>query len=74
MGIDQDRKKQRDARVDQLVKLTKEWSAATKAEYNDRADMLKRLLKGRGVGAAAQTTVAKTEQLVVDEIDNFLAG
>lgn len=74
MSLDADRKKARDQRMDDLVKLTKSWSASTQAEYNARVKMLKALLAGRGVGQVAQTTVGVASQLVVDEVNDFLTG
>jgi len=74
MGIDAERKKKRDARMDELVTLTKSWSKSTQAQYTARVEMLKRLVKGRSTGRVTQTTVEAASSLVVDEIDAFLTG
>lgn len=60
--------------MNELVLLVRQWSASTQAQVNERANQLQNMLKGRGVGAVAQTTVGTASQLVVDEIDDFLTG
>ena len=67
-------KEDRDARLDELVKLTKEWAEGERKRLNAQVDMAKRMLKGRTAEKLNQTTVTTAKELLVDEIDSFLLG
>lgn len=64
----------RDKRLDQLVEVTKGWSAKTQKDLNDRVTQLQKMLKGRNAGQLGASSVSAASQLLVDEIDNFLVG
>lgn len=74
MGTDAKRKADRDARLDKLVTLTKQWSTSVQKEYNSRAQQLQTMVNSRCAGSVAQTSVGVASELVVDEIDSFLSG
>ena len=65
---------ERDKRLDELVKLTKDWSTQAQKEINDRVSLLEKLLKGRSTGALAQSSIQVAKEFVQDEIDAFLKG
>lgn len=65
---------ERDKRLDQLVKLTQQWSQQRQKELNDRVTQLKRMLQGRGLGQLIDAQQQAVTDLTVTEIDNFLAG
>lgn len=65
---------ERDKRLDQLVKLTQQWSQQRQKELNDRVTQLKRMLQGRGLGQLIDAQQQAVTELTVAEIDNFLAG
>lgn len=64
----------RDARLDQLVSLTQQWSQKTQKMYNDRVDSLKRILQGRNAGQLLDAQQKAVSALTVTEISNFLSG
>jgi hypothetical protein len=64
---------ERNARLDQLVKITKSWATKRRDEINHRVASSKRILQGRtGSERLAQAGVQATSALVVTEIDEFL--
>lgn len=64
----------RDQKLDQLVVLTKTWSARTQEDYRKRAEMLKKLLRGRSVGQITSAAQDQVSKIVVAEIEEFLLG
>jgi hypothetical protein len=70
-----ERKTERDARLDELKKATTEWAEKEEKRLKDEAIFLKSILKGRtGAGRLANQNVADSSKLVVDEISKFLEG
>ena len=67
-------KAERDARLDELISLTKTWSQKRQKELNDRVTQLTNMLKARGAGQLLNATTTAATGLVVDEINRFLAG
>jgi hypothetical protein len=65
---------QRNARLDQLVQLTKSWSDQRTQQLNDRVAFLKRVLTARGQGSLLDANQQAAQQLVVTEINAFLTG
>ena len=69
------RKQDRDARLDALKEATDEWADKEIKRYEDEAEFLKSILKGRtGAGRLANQNVADSSKLVVDGISQFLEG
>lgn len=66
-------KEERDARIDALLKATQQWAEKRRKELRGRADVGKKILKGRtGSERLAQNSVQAAANLVVDEIEDFL--
>jgi len=65
----------RDARLDSLASATKDWAKARRDDLKKQAAFAKRLLKGRtGAERLNNNSVTSANQLLVDEIDQFLTG
>jgi hypothetical protein len=65
---------QRNARLDQLVQLTQSWANTRTQELNNRVAFLKKMLTARGQGSLLNANQQAAQQLVVSEINTFLAG
>jgi hypothetical protein len=75
MGETEQQTAARNARLDQLVTATKEYTVKTRKQLQDQAAFAKRVLKGRtGMERLNNETVQAASQLVVDKIDEFLGG
>lgn len=71
----ENRKAERDVRLNALKRATDEWADKEKKRLEDEAIFLKSVLKGRtGAGRLANQNVADSSKLVVDEISQFLEG
>ena len=65
----------RNARLDQLTQDAQAWATQQTKALNDQVSTLKAILQGRsGSQALAQSAVAATSTLVVNEINDFLVG
>lgn len=65
----------RDGRLDELSGAVKAWATRRRKQLNDQVSFGKRLLRGRtGADRLNNTTVKQASALLVDEIDQFLAG
>jgi hypothetical protein len=64
---------ERNARLDQLAKITKAWADRRRTELQNRAASSKKILQGRtGSERLAQASIAAGSSLVVDSINDFL--
>jgi hypothetical protein len=63
----------RNNRLDQLLAATNSWSTKRVKELEDRVTITKNILKGRtGSERLATASVAAAQDIVVNEIDDFL--
>ena len=70
-----ERKVERDARLDELKAAATDWAEKEEKRLTDEVVFLKSVLKGRtGAGRLANQNVADSSKLVVDEISRFLEG
>lgn len=66
---------ERNARLDELATATKEWATSERARLNKQVTLSKRMLKGRtGAERLNNTSVTTANVLLVDEINQYLAG
>lgn len=65
---------QRNARLQQLVTLTQQWATTRTAELTTRVAFLTKMLQARGQGSLLNANQQAAQQLVVNEINEFLAG
>lgn len=64
----------RNARLDALLAATTAWADKRTKELNDRVTTAKKILKGRtGSERLAAATTSAASDLVISEIDEFLA-
>jgi hypothetical protein len=65
---------ERNARLDALEKATKEWTDIAKKRFQEQVAISKAILRGRtGSDRLAESGVMATSDLLVQEIDDFLA-
>ncbi len=65
---------ERNARLDSLVDATKTWATRRREDLKNRASSCKRILQGRtGSERLARNNVQAASNLVIQEIDDFLA-
>lgn len=68
-------KQARDERLDQLVSNTQAWAEKKKKQLNGELTLMKNLLKGRNASDRLNnTSVTSATDLLVDQINEFLAG
>jgi len=66
---------ERNARLNALAVATTEWATAERKRLQDQVAAGKRLLKGRtGSERLNNTSVTTAQELLVDEISQFLSG
>lgn len=66
---------ERNARLDALAQAAQQWANQKTKELDNRVATAKAILKGRtGSERLAQATVSAASSLVINEIDDFLAG
>lgn len=64
---------ERNKRLDDLVQAVSAWAGKRRDELKARVDANKKILKGRtGSERLAQASVSAAQDLVVNEIDDFL--
>ena len=65
----------RDARLDALKTATEQWHTRRRQQLEGEAALAKKLLKGRtGAERLNNASVEAASELLVDELNNFLAG
>lgn len=68
-------KQERDARLDELATATTEWANSERTRLKKQVTLSKRMLKGRtGAERLNNTSVTTANVLLVDEIQQYLAG
>lgn len=68
-------KAERDARLDELEAATKEWATNERKRLKAQVALSKKILRGRtGSERLNNTTVKAANELLVDEIDEYLTG
>lgn len=71
----EERKAERDARLDELKSATVEWADKEIKRLEDESTFLKSILQGRtGAGRLTNQNVADSSKLLTDEISRFLEG
>lgn len=65
---------ERNARLDALEKATEEWAKSSKGRLLEQVAISKAILRGRtGSDRLAEAGIEATSELVIQEIDDFLA-
>ena len=68
-------KAERDARLDDLAKATREWATNERTRLKKQVTFSKQLLRGRtGSERLNNASVTTANALLVDEINQYLAG
>ena len=68
-------KEERDARLDALATATSEWANNERIRLKKQVALAKQMLKGRtGSERLNNASVVTANELLVDEIDQFLTG
>ena len=65
---------QRNARLQALVTATQQWASTRTQQIQSRVDFLTKMLQARGQGSLLNGNQQAAQQLVVNEINEFLAG
>jgi hypothetical protein len=66
-------KDERDANLDALQESVNEWVDGEKTRLENEVAFMRKVLKGRGATDASSQNLSSAENLVVAEIDAFLA-